>query len=443
MNSIALEIALILTLVLANGFFAMAEIAVVSARKARLQQRENEGDKKAQVALALANAPNEFLSTTQIEITLIGTLAGAFGGATVAEALSAYLKEIPAIAPYAASASITIVVVAITYVSLVLGELVPKRIALNNPEGISAWIAPAMKALSRLAHPAVRLLGWSSDLVIRILPIRSSSEPGVTEEEIQVLIKQGTEAGIFEETEQEMVAGVFRLGDQRAVNIMTPRLRVAWLDVSASPQELRTVLTRSDHSHFPVCQDSLDRVLGVVSLRELLRQSLNGQPIDLRGALVRPLYLPEAMRALQILEQFQHSREHVALVVDEHGLVQGLVTATDILESIVGEFPSSSGGVESAAIVQREDGSWLVDGLIQIDELKEHLRISELPGESTGTFTTVGGFVMMHLEHIPQPAEHFAVGEWHFEVMDMEGNRVAKVLVSRQRGNTSPFEHLP
>ena len=428
MSSIVLEVLFILLLLIANGVFAMSEMAIVSARKVRLQHRANGGDDKARAALALANAPNQFLSTVQVGITLIGILAGALGGATIAETLAALLKRIALLAPYSEAMGLSLVVIGITYLSLIIGELVPKRVALNNPEQIAALVAVPMGTLSAIASPVVHLLGTSTDVVLRVLGIRPPSEPQVTEEEIKVLIEQGTEAGTFEEAEQDMVQRVFRLGDRQVSALMTPRLEIVWLDLEDSPEENQHRMISSIHARFPVCQGGLENVLGIVQVKDLLALALGGQPLDLTVSLRTPLFVPESMLALKVLELFKQSGTHTALVVDEYGVIQGLVTLNDILEAIVGDMPSVDELTEPQA-VQREDGSWLLDGLLPVEEFLEHLQIKELPGQTKGSYQTLGGFVVTHLGRIPAATDHFEWNGLRFEVMDMDGNRVDKVLV--------------
>ncbi|MBL8216682.1 MAG: HlyC/CorC family transporter [Bryobacterales bacterium] len=433
MGNIGLEVSLIFLLVLANGVFSMAEMAVVSARKARLRQRSDDGERGATVALALADNPHDFLSTVQIGITLIGTLAGAFGGATIAEKLSVFLKQYPVIAPYSDSVSITVVVVIIAYLSLILGELVPKNIALSNPEGIASAIAPPMRGLSRIGAPAVQFLTFSTKIVMKVLPVKPSSEAPVTEEEVKVLIAQGTQHGTFEEAEQEMVEGVFRLGDRRIVELMQPRGRVAALDVSAPWAANREVLTHSRFSRFPVIEGDLDRILGIVHVKELFLSLDAGQAPDLRRLARPPLLVPETTPALDVLDRLKETGEQMAVVVDEHGGVQGISTLTDLVESVVGDLRDPQAPARPR-IVRRDDGSWLVDGALPIADFLEHLGLRELPGEETD-FTTVGGLILAHLHRIPAAGDHLQIDNWRFEVVDMDRNRIDKVLVS---GSGSP-----
>ncbi|HEX2277554.1 MAG TPA: hemolysin family protein [Candidatus Tectomicrobia bacterium] len=439
MPSVLFEALVILLLIILNGVFAMSEIAVVSARKTRLEQWANEGDGKARAALELANAPNQFLATIQIGITLIGILAGAFGGATIARAIAVGLDEIPIVAPYSRPVSLAIVVLIITFLSLIVGELVPKRLALNSPERIASTMATPMRALARLASPVVYVLDLSTDAILRVLGMRPVVEPPVTEEEIRALIAQGTQAGMFEEAEQEMVERVFRLGDRRVSAVMTPRTEIVWVDSEAPLEEIQQTIAQSTHSRILVAQGSLDDVLGVVHAKELLLPLLRGEPLDLTAVLRQPLYVPESMRALEVLELFKQSATHIALVIDEYGGVQGLVTPSDILEAIVGDLPEPGEQVDPLA-VQREDGSWLLDGMLSIDDFKELFHLGRLPDEDQGVYQTLAGFVIMQLGRIPAVSDHFEWGGLRIEVVDMDGNRVDKVLAHPRRDTTSAAE---
>jgi putative hemolysin len=426
--SFVFEASIIVLLIILNGIFAMSEIAVVSARKTRLQQWANEGDSKARAALELANAPNAFLATIQVGITLVGILAGAYGGATVASEVASGLDNIPWLASYSRPLSLAVVVVVITYLSLIIGELVPKRLALNSPERIASTMAIPMRALARLASPVVYLLGASTDAILRLLGVKPSIEPPVTEEEIRSLIAQGTQAGMFEEAEQEMVERVFRLGDRRASAVMTPRTEIVWIDSDSSLEEIQQTIADSIHSRFLVARDSLDNVLGVVQAKELLLHFLRGEALDLVGNLQQPLYVPESMRALEVLELFKRSATHIALVIDEYGGIQGLVTPSDILEAIVGDLPVAGEEHEPLA-VRREDGSWLLDGMLPIDDFKELFDLGRLPDEDQGVYQTLAGFVIMQLGRIPLVSDHFEWEGLRIEVVDMDGNRVDKLLV--------------
>ncbi|MCC5631634.1 hemolysin family protein [Nostoc sphaeroides CHAB 2801] len=428
MSSINFEILIILVLIIANGVFSMSEMAIVSARKVRLQQLANQGDAKAKAALKLAESPNHFLSTVQVGISLIGILTGAFGGATIANRLAVYVKLVPLLAPYSEPLSFGIVVLIITYLSLIVGELVPKRLALNNPERIASIVAIPMEALAAIASPVVFLLSASTDLILRLLGITASTEPQVTEEEIKILIEQGTEAGTFEEAEQDMVERVFRLGDRPVSYLMTPRPDIVWLDLDDSAEENRQKMVDSAYSRYPVCQGGLDNVLGVMPVTDLLARSFRGEPLDLTVGLRQPVFVPESTRGLKVLELFKQTITHMALVVDEYGVIQGLVTLNDIMSEIVGDVPSTDGQDQPQA-VQREDGSWLLDGMLPVEEFLELFGMEEWKSEESGSYQTLGGFVITHLGRIPAAADHFEWQSMRIEVMDMDGNRVDKVLV--------------
>jgi putative hemolysin len=430
MSSITFEILIILVLIVANGVFSMSEMAVVSARKVRLQQLANQGDVKARAALKLAESPNHFLSIVQVGITLINILNGVFGGATIAKRLAYYvgLVPIPFVARYSEPIAFVVVVLVITYLSLIIGELVPKRLALNNPERIAAFVAIPMRALAALASPVVYLLSASTEMVLRILGIRPSAEPQVTEEEIKILIEQGTEAGTFEEAEQDMVERVFRLGDRPVSSFMTPRPDIVWLDLDDTLEENRKKMVDSAYSRYPVCQEELDNVLGVIPVTDLLARCFQGEPLDLTMGLRQPVFVPESTRGLKVLELFKQTITHMALVVDEYGVIQGLVTLNDIMSEIVGDVPSDEGQDEPQA-VQREDGSWLLDGMLPVEDFLELFDMSEWEAEERGSYQTLGGFVITHLGRIPAAADHFEWEGMRIEVMDMDGNRVDKVLV--------------
>ncbi|HLA06311.1 MAG TPA: hemolysin family protein [Anaerolineales bacterium] len=419
----ASEILIVLLFILINSVFVLSEMSVASSRKARLQQRVNEGDKRANTALKLLQNPNLFLATVQIGITLVSVLVGAVGGATLSEPLGVLFARIPAIAAFADSLALGIVVVVITFVSIILGELVPKRIALHNPERIASTLAGPMILVSKLFAPFVWLLGRITDFVLRVLGIKPGNEPPVTEEEIQLLIDQGTQAGVFEEAEHDMVEGVFSLGDQRVYSLMTPRTDVVWLDISDTTEEIREKIAGCEFSRFPVRQGTLDVMLGIVKARDLLVPSLSGEEIKLKDLLKPAFFIPETMFASRALEIFKEKGTEILLVIDEFGGLQGLLTINDILEEIVGQVE-----IDEPQATQRQDGSWLLDGMLEVDEFKEIFSLPGLPHEDE--YETLSGFVMMSLGRVPQAADHF---EWHglrFEVIDMDSRRVDKVLVT-------------
>jgi putative hemolysin len=381
------------------------------------------------MALRLANSPNSFLSSVQIGITLIGTLSGAVGGATLSRRLEEVLRTFPGLVRYSEPLSILIVVTFITYLSLVIGELVPKRIALNNPEKIACSVAHPMHWLAKLTAPVVHLLSSSTDGLLKLLGIQVTEDSGVTEEEIKVLIKQGTQAGMFEEAEQEMVSRVFRLGDRSVTALMTPRTDIVWLDVDAPWELNKSVMLANPHSYFPVGQGSLDECVGIVSLKDLLPAFMAGEVVNLRQVMRSPLFVPESIRALKVLELFKESRNHIALIADEYGGLEGLVTLNDVSEAVIGELPSLEDLNEPLAI-KRDDGSWLLDGMLSIDTLKEILQQDNLPSEDEGYYQTLGGFAMHVLGRVPTSGEHFEAIGFRFEIVDMDGNRVDKVMVT-------------
>lgn len=438
-----MDIVLILLLILLNGVFAMSEIAVVSARKARLQNLAEGGSPGAQAALSLHQEPTSFLSTIQVGITTVGILSGAVGERSLADPFGDWLAQMPLLAPYAKAISLTVVVVALTYFSVVVGELVPKRVALLAPEAIASLVARPMMWLSGLGKPLVWLFSVSSDVLLRLMGARRKQEPPVTDEEIKVLMEQGAEAGVFHESEQEIVSNVLRLDEQRIRAIMTPRKDIYAIDLDDDDAAVRQGVAESPYHRVVVCRDGVDNVVGVLQTGDLLQRAIAGQSLgaaDVEAALKPPLYVPETVTTTQLLENFRQSRMQFALIVDEYGELQGLVTLTDVLTSIVGEIDIPS-ALEEQDMVQREDGSWLVDGGVSVERLKSVLDIDDdLPDEDENEYNTVGGFVMHSLGRIPAPADHFECVGLRFEVMDMDRTRVDKVMVSRQPEAEAPAE---
>jgi putative hemolysin len=433
MGDITFELVFIFILLIANGLFSMSEMAVVSARKARLQKRASDGDKGAQAALELAGNPGSFLSTVQIGITLVGILAGAFGGAAIAEKLAPALKRFPTVEPYADKISLGLVVMVITYLSLVIGELIPKRLALHSPDRIAAMMAGPMKKLSALTSPLVKLLEGSTNGLLRLFGLRESSDPPVTEDEIKVLIEQGISAGVFEEAEQDLIERTFYLGDRTVSELMVPRPDVVFIDLDDPPEIIKAVVSGNRLSRYPVIQGSADNVVGVVRAKDLLAGEFTDQPFDLNAVMTPALYLPDTMPAFRAIETFKSSRRHMAVVIDEHGGVEGVVTVNDILDALVGEIPSMDEHGEQA-VVRREDGSLLLDGALSVDQLKQTLRIKQLPGEDDGAFQTLGGFLMTRLGRVPSVADQVEFSGWRFEIMDMDRRRVDKVLATQVSG---------
>jgi len=415
----------------------MSEIAVVAARKVRLQQRAEEGDDRAKRALELAHDPNRFLSTVQFGITMVGVLAGAYGGVTIAEKLAVPIREFPQLAPYSEGLALAIVVGGITVMSLIFGELVPKRIGLNNPEAIASWVARPMMLLAKVGGPVVHILTALTNLIMRLFGIKGEAEPNLTEDEIKALISQGAETGAVGATEENIVQRVFQLGDQRVAAIMTPRPDIEWIDVDAGEEELREFLASHAHTMFVVCHGGLDEVLGIVRSADLLPLAFKGVRIDLRSLTREALFVPDSMPAVQLLESFRSSHKHVALVMDEYGAVEGLVTVTDLLTAIVGDLPVDASEAQGA-FVSRADGSWLVDGSAAMEEVTTHFGMDNLPEEEAGAYHTIGGFVMARLGRVPKTADAFEWGGMRFEVIDMDGRRIDKVLVARKPAASSP-----
>ena len=442
MTDVGFEVIAITLLVIANGVFAMSEIAVVASGKSRLRDLAEKGDSRAKAALELANQPNQFLSTVQMGITLVGILAGAFGGRDLANEIARYLNAIPVLSHYSEQIALAAVVICITYLSVVVGELVPKRIALNHPERIATFMAKPMRMLATVSSPLVRFPTISTDALFRLTGSRPRQEPSVTEEEVRTLIHQGTAAGVFEASEQDMIEAVIGLGDKTARALMTPRTQIVWLNVSNSTDEIRKKLSESGHSRFPVCTGSLDNVVGVVQAKDLLTGALAGKTLDLHASLQQPAFVPRSMTALQVLDHIKRSGSHLVLVVDEYGGIEGLLTHHDVLEAIAGDMPFGKAPVESKA-VQRPDGSWLLDGMLAVEEFKEIFHLQSLPGEKKDAYQTLGGFIFRQMGRVPSVAESFEWNNLRFEVVDMDGKRIDKVLVTAVPKNGSVGEKTP
>ena len=429
MPNIAFEIVAISVLLVANGIFSMSEIALVTARKSRLQNLADQGIVRARQALDLANHPNRFLSTVQIGFTLVGILAGAFGGGALTEWLAARLSGIPLISPHARTIALTLVVMSITYFSVIIGELVPKRLALGHPEGIAMFMAPFMRLLLVLCAPIVYLFTVSTEMVFRIFGKRFDQQDLVTEEDITILLRQATKAGVFEESETEMVEAVFDLADISARALMTPRTQIIWLDVNDSAQQVREKLSASSHSRFPLCEGSLDNVLGIAQTKDLLGAFLRSDRFDLRATMQPADFVPRTMTALQVLDHIKTSGSHIVLIVDEYGGIEGLLTHHDLLEAIAGEMPLS--GPSERRATQRKDGSWLLDGMLAVDEFKDIFHLEELPGEKKESFQTLGGFLFTQMGRVPSVSDTFEWNGLRFEIVDMDRKRIDKVLVAR------------
>lgn len=424
-----LEIAIVLVLIALNGIFSMSEFALVSAKKTRLKQREKEGDKRAAVALKLANEPTPFLSTIQIGITLVGIFAGALGGATISKEFAVYLGKFSILSPYSNAISITLVVLLITYLTLIFGELVPKRLALNNAESIASSMAKPMFYLSVIARPLVVILSSSTEAVLRFMKVRKTTEPPVTEEEIKIMFEEGTKAGVFEKAELSMIEGVLEIGDRRVDSLMTHRTDLIALDLEDPTDENLLRMIESGRSNFPVYEGDLNNIVGMISVKKVLEESVKRGTVDLKALVTKPLFVPESASVLRLLELFKGTGVHIALITDEYGIIQGVITLYDILEAIVGEIRSLGEPVETEISV-REDGSWLIDGNTPIEKIKDVLSVDSFPGESLGYYRTIAGLIIFILQRIPETGDHTILGKLRYEVVDMDGNRIDKVLVT-------------
>lgn len=423
-----IEILVIIVLVILNGAFVISETALVSSRKIKLQLMVNEGNKQAETALDLIDNPNKFLSTVQIFITLISIFAGTFGGATIAQRLNAYLTQMNLFQPYSGLISVVIVVLLITYLTLIIGELVPKRIAIDYSESIAIRVARPVQILSNITTPVVYFLSSSMDLVLKILKVKEPEEEEIAEEQIKLLIEEGTKTGEFEKAEEEMINRIFELDERRINTIMTPKTEITWLDITESEDKILKRIFESKHSVIPVSEGYLDNFLGVVQVKDIIKTCSIGDKLDLKSHLKEPLIVPESSFALNVLKQFKKTAEdvHIAIIVDEYGDIEGLITLYDILEAIVGDLPTT----EELKAIKRSDGSWLIDGLINIDEFKPLFRIEELPNEDTSNYQTLAGFIITYLGKIPNTGDKFTWNGFNFEIMDMDGYHIDKVLVS-------------
>ena len=423
-----LNLVILLFLILLNGVLSMAEIATVSSRPSRLRERAEHGDRGAKQVLELTADPARFLSTVQIGITLIAILTGTFGGTTLGDDATRALRTVPKLAPYADLLGVGGVVVAITYFTLILGELVPKSIALTNPERLASALARPMSVLARVATPVAWFLAKSTDLVMYLIPLRRDARAAVTDAEVKYLMREGARTGHFEQAERDIVEMALRLGDRRVSALMSPRTRMEYLDLDDAPAENRRKVLESHFSRFPVIQGGFERVIGIVQTKDLLAALLKGQPLDLRAAVRPPVFIPETAPALKVLELFKGTGTPIALIVDEYGDLQGLVTLTDLLEALVGDI-AAPGDSDQPASVRRADGSWLIDGMTPFDEVADLIGMPRMPDEEAVYYTTLGGFMMTQLKRIPSPSDAVMVDGYKFEVMDMDGRRVDKVLI--------------
>jgi putative hemolysin len=422
-----LHLSIVLLLILLNGFFAMAEIALVSARPARLQPLADGGSAGAKAAIELKSDPSRLLATVQVGVTVIAVLSGTFGQATLGEPLEGYLKTMPAIGPYAHIAAMALVVAGISYFSLILGELVPKRIALLDAEHIASALARLMRVLAVVGTPVESVLSASADLILRLLRVRSEPTP-ITDEEIGFMLREGVATGHIPPAETAIVEMALRLGDRRVSAVMTPRTQIEFLDLDDEILEIQRHIRDSAFSRFPVVQGGTHHLAGIVQVKDLYDAALAGAPFDVRAAVRTPLFVPNTVTVLRALEVFKTTGESLALVVDEYGDLEGLVTLHDILQALVGDLPGIHDG-NDPRVVRRDDGSWLFDGMVALDEIKQALRLSHLPGEDAD-FHTLGGYLMARLNRVPMVADRVIAGGYRFEIVEMDGRRVDRVLVT-------------
>ena len=437
----AIELVVIVLLILANGFFAGSEIAVVSARKGRLQQRADEGNRGAAVALDLAENPNRFLSTVQVGITLIGTFAAAFGGASLAEEFEGFLRPVPVLGPYATTISLVLVVALISYLSLILGELVPKRLALQNAEGIASAIAPVMRLVAKIAGPVVSFLTLSTEAVLWLLRRNKVEEAAVSEEDVIALAREGVAEGTLEAAEHQMITNVFDLTDRSVRSLMTPRTEVHAIEVDTPIDEALQAFVESGHSRLPVYKDTLDNIVGVLFAKDMLRACRQPGAVDLASLMRPPIYVPEGQRATAALAQFREKNSSIAIVVDEYGQVEGIITVGDILAEITGEMGDEYGEA-APQIVRREDGSYLADGLLPVSDLLDYIDLPEIEEMAREHhFDTLAGLLLFLLGRIPAAGDDIDWQGHTFEVVDMDSNRIDKVLIREaQRTPTEQTE---
>ena len=419
-------------LLVANGVFAMAEIAIVSSKKTKLRLQADKGDLKAKRALALAESPNRFLATVQVGITLVGIIAGAYGGANLSAKLAVFLKQFQVMEPYANGIAFGIVVMFITYLSLIIGELVPKRLGLSNPERISAILAGPMSALSSIAKPLVSLLSASTEGLLKIMGLKELPEATVTEDELKLMAREGLRVGVLHPAESEMVESVLALDRLKVRDLMTPRAKIIWVREEEPHERIWHKVVISGHTVFPVYSSTRDRAIGVISMKAIYANLAAGVQVRVKDLLIDPLVVPASQNALSLLETFKKTGRHMAMVVDEFGSVTGLATLHDLMEAIVGEFPTMDKRLRPTA-KQREDGSWLVDAMIPIEEFENAVKDFPLESASERDYETFGGFLIKRLGYVPAEGDSFQCGPYEVEIIDMDNHRVDKVLLLRNK----------
>lgn len=435
------DILIILFLILLNGVFAMSELALVSAKRLRLEKQAGEGSRGARAALQLADNPSHFLSTVQVGITLISIFNGAFGEASLVARLTPWFESMPAARPYAYQLSLGLVVVCITFASIILGELVPKRIAMQFPEAMATLIAPPLRVLSTIMSPFVKVLALATEAITRLIGIGGHKDETPTEEDITGMIKEGTDAGVFEKTEYDIVSRALRLDDRHLKALMTPRVDVAFVDIEGERSQVLQCIAESKYSRFPVCRGDRSRVVGFIHTGDLFEQAVRAgslDAIDLDAAVQEILYVPESVSAMGVLELFKKNNAELALIVDEYGDIQGLVTMTDLMSALVGDV-TVIGEEHDPDAVQREDGSWLFDGGVPLDRFRDIFNTElRFPAEENGAYHTLAGFLFYQFGYIPRASETVSWDEYCFEVLDMDGNRIDRILVTHTPAPPAP-----
>ncbi len=424
------EILIIFFLLLLNGFFSLSEMALVSSSKPLLKQMEREGNRGAALAVALSEDSGKFLSTVQVGITLVGTLAGAYGGANIAEKLRDSFNTVPVIDPHGETVAMVIVVAIITYLSVVIGELLPKQLALSNPERLAVFVARPMTFLSRVCTPVVVILERSADMLMFILRVKKKSDDSVTEAEVKAVLSGGAESGVIDKSEHDMLQRIIRLGDRDINSVMTHRMEIASLDINDGLDDIREKINNVRHTRYLVTNGNIDTIVGVVEVKEILEALLHNKDFNLRNHLKKVTLFPETSHCLEVIDVFKKSKIHIAVVVDEYGSTQGIVTASDLLEAIVGALPSNYDEKEHALIVRRDDDSWLVDGITPLAEI--HLQIGLDDIKDTGEYDTIAGFILHDFGKVPAEGDMFEKYDFSFEIVDMDSHRIDKILIRKK-----------
>jgi putative hemolysin len=425
-----MDVALLFSLIVLNALFAMSEMALTASRKARLQVMLESKVSGTQAAIDLHENPTKFLSVVQVGITSISILNGIVGDAAFSAPFAAWLHTTFPMSERASHITATaMVVITVTFITIIFGELVPKRFGLMYPEAVAVVVARPMEWLSLITRPFIKLLSWCTEGTLRLFGIKGDPDRSVTEEEIKASLEEGLDAGVIEAQEHQMVRNVFRLDDRQVGSMMIPRAEIVWLDAAATPDDVLRVIADEEHSRYPVCRSGLDDVIGVISAQTLLQQVMKGAPLSLASGLQPSVFVPETLSGMELLEHFRASSAQLVFVVDEYGEVQGMITVRDVLEAITGEFTTPTD--EDSWAVQRADGSWLFDGLIPVPELKDRLALKELPEEDRGRYNTLAGMIMLLLGRLPHTTDSVEWDHWRFEVVDLDGKRVDKVLASR------------